>query len=348
MIPINTKDSRWNLSIHTSTSSHGTVTVGNKQYYVLPANVTSSPYCDQIECGMSRSDIETGFAGGNYGLHLKPQDDSVESALLTWNDVLNSGLDGVQVWRHSSLQIRDPSALFDGKQSHFGLLHVLNCLYAEIFGDSLQCIMLLCTYYKYLTKFKQVQLWECEKAMKIGDTPVLAGEEYEKVITLIDNTFQNAISGCYHQFCSFAEPLVSRESISKLIDIYKECLPTHYNNMHTQFQFDTKEGQQQFSHLRNTGYYDRLLFYQFLAQSRVKNPQNLIHWASVTAAATYGKGYGEGSRMNASFFGSSSCVKTLLRIVEPYCTTMLDQIQNLLSKSDRIVATLDFRRLFPG
>ena len=55
-------------------------------------------------------------------------------------------------------------------------------------------------------------------------------------------------------------------------------------------------------HLTKTGYYNKLLFYQFLIQLQVIDPHNCIHWAMISAAATYERGAN-----NNSGFTTSSC-----------------------------------------
>ena len=76
---------------------------------------------------------------------------------------------------------------------------------------------------------------------------------------------------------------------------------------------DKKEALTKNHHLVQSGYYDRLIFYQFLSQARVRNPQYLISWAMVAAAALYSCGLGDTVQKRSTYCGISSSVKTLIK-----------------------------------
>ena len=250
---------------------------------------------------MASRDLLYGFGSGNYGVYVETEHDL--SILLRWSDVLKGRKSGIQVWIDRKVRIRDHYNLFEHrKQSSESLLKLLSFLFEEVYGDTLQSLHLVCSYYRELSKQKQSLLCKAEKEITTISLPVLSGEKYDRFISIVDATFQQAIEQCYFSFSSFGQALLSRDKISDLTLMYQHQLPTHYKFMKNMYDIPKKEAMIWRQHLKVTGYYDRFLFFQFLSQSRVKNSQNLIRWAIVTTAATYARGLGDGSRTNSSFF----------------------------------------------
>ena len=67
-----------------------------------------------------------------------------------------------------------------------------------------------------------------------------------------------------HSVHFFSDPIITHQELNKLVDVYKQTIPNHYDMLRNTLGFDQKEGMIRFQHLRDTGYYDRVIFYQFL------------------------------------------------------------------------------------
>ena len=102
-----------------------------------------------------------------------------------------------------------------------------------------------------------------------------------------------------------------------------------------------KQGITKNKHLATSGYYDRQVFYNFLAMSRQKYPQKMINWAIISAGANYGRGFGEMVNRRSTYLGASSTTRSFLRSIKPHADMMLSNISNRLSQLHKTVWTLD-------
>ena len=93
---------------------------------------------------------------------------------------------------------------------------------------------------------------------------------YIKVHNDIESRFHDAIAECYCNFTEISCPILHRHDILSLIDDYKTKLLPHYEMTKKMFGFDKKENLSQNEHLIKSRLYDRIVFYQFLIQSRIR------------------------------------------------------------------------------
>ena len=89
------------------------------------------------------------------------------------------------------------------------------------------------------------------------------------------------------------------------------------------------------------GYYDRLVFYNFLAMAGQPNNKVMVSCAMILAGANYCRGIGHIVNWRASFLGTSATTKTFLRKVIPYGQSMESNITKTVSFHDKNVWTLD-------
>ena len=94
---------------------------------------------------------------------------------------------------------------------------------------------------------------------------------------------------CYSSFRSITEPIVSKSQLNDLVMEYKTSLPSHYKQMNILFGYNLKENMLRRHHLKESGYYTRLLFFQLLSQARIRNCHNSTYWGMVGAGAMYGR-----------------------------------------------------------
>ena len=106
----------------------------------------------------------------------------------------------------------------------------------------------------------------------------------------IDKTFQDAISECFTEFSSITSLIITREVINSLVHLYISYVPEYYQLMQKLFGFDKKVVMKKNDHLKNTRYYDRLLFYHYLSQSRIRFNQLFTYWSIINTCSIYGKG----------------------------------------------------------
>ena len=115
----------------------------------------------------------------------------------------------------------------------------------------------------------------------------------------------------------------------------------HHYMMKQMLGIDKKSRLAKNHHLVATGYYDRLIFFNFLTLSQLRNPQSCINYVMVSAAALYSKGCSDNIQSRFTYSGASATVKTFLKNVHLYGDEMLQYSARLLYTSKMTVATLD-------
>lgn len=137
-------------------------------------------------------------------------------------------------------------------------------LFEECFGDRIQCQLLVIAYYQATKKQKQSETKALSDALEIMQPVQLDGDDFRSLLSEIDNTFKNAIHETYLFPQCITKPLLTREQVLNMVNIYKAKLPQHHKLMNAILGFNTKENLLANLHLKDSQYYDRLIFYQFL------------------------------------------------------------------------------------
>ena len=273
--------------------------------------------------GMSVIDLVNGLGSHKCGCTVaivNEIDDTQFSYLVTWDDVLNGKTDGLQVWSRIH-QLREPLKKFtNARKNEKNLLQLLHYLYEECYGDKIQSLLLVTRYYQALNKFKQQQLKAVTDKVDECQPVSLIGEQFTLFMNKIDNLFKNEMFKCYSSFRSITQPIVSKKQMNELVLEYKTCLPSHYKLMNTLFGYKLKENMVRRYHLKESGYYTRLLFFQFqlLSQARIRNCHNSTYWGMLGAGAMYGRGLGQSVAGPSSFFRHSTTVKTFLKNIKQW------------------------------
>ncbi len=261
---------------------------GRVQFYIIQGVVATAPKCDEVQNG-GIADISHAFGIGNFGSNIvlfNDKGDEIYQLLITWREVYESRIHGIQVWT-SINKLRDCKSNFDNVyRNEQRLLKLLHCLYEELYGDSLQLMFLLSRYYKAMVRNKQATINKLEQQNKekVEDVPkniedsiqVMGGENFIRVIESVNNEFEKAFEQCFYSFSAITQPLIHGTTLDKkLIKLYKMNASAHYNMMKSVLGFDKRENLQKNKHLLSSQYYDKVLFFNFLSQVRLKNPQKV-------------------------------------------------------------------------
>ena len=67
-------------------------------------------------------------------------------------------------------------------------------------------------------------------------------------------------------------------------------MKSRFDTFYELLGFKLKSKNQENTHLIQSGFYKRKVFYNMLAMSRQKNSKKLKHWAMISAGANYGRG----------------------------------------------------------
>ena len=318
-----------------------------KKYHCVSATIATNPQLESVLSGISQYDLMDGLGSKNSGclinFGLDEENDNILK-LVTWNMVLKGGVVGLQIWSQRK-DVRNLGTAFNNrKKTNIGLVSLLNAMYFEMYGDRLQCTFLIACFYRTQLKQKQLDIKQMSASDSNKDDKeqvLFEGEKYHDLISAIDVTFKQAIIQTYTSFCVLGEPLVSSLEINVLVDRFKNEMKLHHYMMKSILGIDKKERLLKNTHLVSTGYYDRMIFFNFLTLTRLRNPQSCIHYAIVSAAALYSKGCGDNIQRRFTYSGVSATVKTFLKRVRPYGDNMLQSAASKLYRSKTTIATLD-------
>jgi hypothetical protein len=153
------------------------------------------------------------------------------------------------------------------------LLSLLHFLSLEVYGDKVQTLLLVVRYYQVVNQQRTQKNKELIKSYSelqtMNKQVVLSRNTFKELLLRDDNVFKTEMKKCYTTFCSITEPIVSASALLELVLIYKKSLPDHHNMMMKLIGFKLKENQMRNIHLKQTNYYDRLVFFQLLQQAHV-------------------------------------------------------------------------------
>ena len=317
------------------------ISFGSKKYIMTTATMSFSPYSSRVCDGMIRDDLEFGFANGNFGSYVNFNDFNVDR-LITWSEVLHGRSDFLQVWARDT-DMRDLLPLFEKKRRSLeNLNRLVHNFYLEYYGDRLSISLMLNCYYKALNKQRVSECLQLKNIINAIEPPLLVGDAYDNLLSTVDNTFKNAIKNTYTRFCTLGGCLISSKERNNLIALYKKSMPSHYDTIKKIMGINLKEGLTRNKALKDTGFYDRRLFYQFLSQTRMRNPQSSKWWGIIAAAANYGHG---SSREYQNYIGmnlGTTCsIQTFVTNTRSFVAKMEKSITELLSKETNVVGAID-------
>ena len=312
----------------------------SNRFYVLSCIIKSSPNRHDTISGIDKTTFNRGFKGNqNFGCSLSVEDTNIVP-LLKWRDVLNGKREGLQVWS-SSHTFRFPTdTFFNYRNNEDLLLKLLTMLFDECFGDRIQAQLLVIAYYQAKNKNKQSQMTKLITTIENVQPVLLHNGSFKELMNEVDNVFKKEMMNCYNTYNCITEPILSRTQIMKLVAKYKSTLPYHYKLMKEVLGFHLKENHKRNIHLRESHYYDRLLFYQFLQQARIRSCKHMPYWGMVAAADSYAKGDGEKSIHTSVHSGYSTTISTFLSKTKQWRKDMPTKISSDLSSKKKLFVVL--------
>jgi hypothetical protein len=214
-------------------------------------------------------------------------------------------------------------------------------LFDECFGDRLQAQLLVIAYYQAKNKIKQAQMNKLISTVEHIQPSLIYNGSFKDLMNEVDASFKKAMHSCFFEYNSITEPILSRDEVMRLVTRYKKTLPYHYKLMKEVLGFHLKENRKRNIHLHECSYYDRLLFYQFLQQARIRCCKHMPYWGMVAAGDSYAKGDGEKSIHTSVHSGFSTTISTFLNKTKEWRKNMPLKISQSLSKENKFVCCLD-------
>ena len=184
--------------------AHKPIIIGNSTFNKYYARIIASPYSDKIQDWMCIHDINIGFGNGKYVCYIsltgKNQNSISIRHLLTWTEVLNGGILGIQVWKKGDVY-RDISIAFHNATHNPDNIKIfLGKLYKEIYGDYIQLFHLMCVFYRTLLTHSTLFEAEYVSFLKIYEPIVLSQHTLPRLLSSIDKAFGDAIQECCYSF----------------------------------------------------------------------------------------------------------------------------------------------------
>ena len=336
-------------------------TVRSTKYYVIKGFVKSNVKYDACKDSLlTVSEVKSAFSlkrNNGYGVTIQVSEDCVtiprnnvsknDTMLIKWIDVLNGGKTGIQVWsklakfRDFSSVLNSHCSIRDESNSH---LAILTFIHQELWSDKYALMFLLSRYYMVLNKKRREQSIKLNKGSKeIGTQykPNISDFNANSVNSLIEKTFLKCIKECYTDFTEINSLILSTSDISMLVNEYKLKLPEHYLIMKNIFGYDKKEKMERNNHLVRRGYYDRVCFYQYLVQSRVRWNHTFTYWGIINTCSVYGKNGGKSLSQAGTFFGNCVSMQTLMNKTKEWRDDMSNAIFKKLETESKLVCCLD-------
>jgi hypothetical protein len=151
---------------------------------------------------------------------------------------------------------------------------------------------------------KEQQIIEKYRGLSFG------GDNYKTFLQHVDLVFKSAVKECYGHFISLTAPIVSQETIVKLVDMFKSRFQEQYWAIATLLKYSDHMKLARAQHL--LPFYDRMIFYHFLSLCRVRSHKTFSWWALVNACMRYGSAVNSGSTgLDSVFFGHSIVPNTV-------------------------------------
>ena len=294
------------------------VQLSSSKFNVFDCIIDTAPNYEWVNQSLTYTDIKHALTRGNYGSYIQVTDDRSktnrgESVLLTWREVLLGKSTGVQVWRQQTT-FRDMIDMFKNKRKNKNnMMQLLNSLHDEIYGDRIQLYHLIHCYYRINLQENTSNMKEMTTLINTFEPIVLHGNKFTDLIHTIDNVFKVAIDKSFHTFTSINSPLIDDTQVRSLIELYRDSLPNHYHIMKMMYSYQKKENLIKNMHLKKYDHYDRLLFHQFLSQSRILNSHNLVHFSMISTGASYGQGVSSNGLIHLTSSGLSCTYKTMMK-----------------------------------
>ena len=238
----------------------------SQKFYLLSGNVRHNPtYHDAKSNIISVRDIKNAFTKPNNngkglilnvgqvcfstnGIPIYTNKDC--DILVKWLDVLDGRRDGIQVWCHTDY-LRDFSKCFNvvvhEVENEILWRNILGFIFEELYSDKINTMNLLTKYYQHVSKKKSVMAAYLQTKENTSLSIAYSKANYDTLNNTIESVFNSAISKCYTDFAKVTEPLVSRETITELVSLYKQLLPEHYGFLMSILGFDKKIKQSRLS-----------------------------------------------------------------------------------------------------
>ena len=79
---------------------------------------------------------------------------------------------------------------------------------------------------------------------------VLEGEDYDSVLEVCNSALGSAIKKHYTDFVVIGNPIIGRNEVNSLVDLYKSKMTNHFTTFHETLGFKQKEGLTRNKHLK--------------------------------------------------------------------------------------------------
>ena len=192
-----------------------------EDYLGYMGDVATNPICNNVISSMYVSDYELGFGTHNYGCSIMFSSATFStSILLTWKEVLEGRKNGTKVWRSGDVYRYVYSNFADRSKMSQSLIALMNSLYAEVYGDQLQCLDLMNCFNQANMKNQNKLIRDYQSIIQKYIPVVLGGEHYDGLLDQCNTSFGLAIKKCHCDCGVIGKPIITRDVVDGLVELY--------------------------------------------------------------------------------------------------------------------------------
>ena len=190
------------------------------------------------------------------------------------------------------------------------LLQLVNLFCLDFFGDKVQLLSMSNCYCQSLLNNTQSQLKTSRSTCYIEHIEFTSKDDLEELLNVIKK-INDAANACFTTFSDIDSPMLSVSDINELIDSCKTNIPLCCRTMRKTLGIHHELSATRNLHLTQTIHYDRIIFYNFLCQCRLKNLLKCIAWEMIAAASIFSRGPSDSIQKRVACCSVSSSVKKI-------------------------------------
>jgi hypothetical protein len=187
--------------------------------------------------------------------------------------------------------------LLPKRKNRDNLTQLYNRLVKEVFGDKGALCLVHSAYRTVLAELTKSSTKESKEDLTPKDKP-------EEFYIFINELVKKRIDECYGNFVNLQSPVLSQEDMTQVIQKLQQTCPQELSLTKQLLRIDERikrKGDIMSLHL--FPHYEKLVFWKFFSNQRMRFNQLLTPMASVVAAALYAKAASKNGQQVANYFG---------------------------------------------
>ena len=292
---------------------HDITTISGRAFYTLQCEISDSRYRQLLLTGerdrlYSLESFKIDFKTGMGGLQLKFLHTNIYHA-FTWKEI-QANPRSLMFFGQPTSTTRAFDGIFRCCTNPSTLHHRYISFYDEFEGDTTACLALENAYLHARRKADSQTMESMLAKARSYNPDLFKSEAVIRWAEGIDELFRSSMESVFTEFKNHADPIVSADDLQAYIDDAPSILGDYW---HLQCDLRGVKPNQKAEKDRNVARI-RTIFFNLLAQLRLRNRRLLRHWALVGNIADYARGVKSGAEKAAAYNGNKVHPTTRSRI----------------------------------